>query len=189
MKKQFKKEDVNKGTSGKKPLEPKVMIVSAALVLLAIGIVWGMTAQPCCSKTTPPDVIAEVPALGNNTVAVPVQQNHSINVELYHFHGTNQCSSCIRLGELAEKTANTYFADELASGKLVFGHINYDLPENSELSDKFEVTGSSLWIGTTRDGIFYKEEDTNVWYKLSDENGYMTYLKGVLEKRLAGDLS
>ena len=50
--------------------------------------------------------------------------NNNIRVEIYHFHGTHQCTSCIAVGELAEKTVNTYFKDELESGKLVFGHIN-----------------------------------------------------------------
>jgi hypothetical protein len=45
-------------------------------------------------------------------------------VEVYHFHGTNQCYSCKTVGNYAEETINTYFANELKSGKIVFGHIN-----------------------------------------------------------------
>ena len=110
-------------------------------------------------------------------------------VEVYHFHGTHQCYSCIRLGELAEQTVNTYFKDELDSGRIVFGHVNGELPENYELVMKYGTTSSSLWIGAYIDGEFYKEEDTRVWYKISDEQDFLSYLKGVLEKRLAGDLS
>ena len=68
-------------------------------------------------------------------------------VEVYHFHGNTQCSSCIAVGDLAEKTVNANFKDELASGRLVFAHINYDLPDNTALAAKYGVTGSSLWIG------------------------------------------
>jgi len=112
--------------------------------------------------------------------------NDSIIVEVYHFHGTHQCSSCIAVGELAEKTVNTYFKDELESGKLVFGHINGELPENKDLVEKYGVTSSSLWIGTYANGEFHKEQNVNVWYKINNEEEYMAYLKGVIEDKLAG---
>ena len=47
-------------------------------------------------------------------------------IEIYHFHGTNQCYSCITMGDMAEETINTYFSNELKSGKIVFGHINVE---------------------------------------------------------------
>jgi hypothetical protein len=110
-------------------------------------------------------------------------------VEVYHFHGNHQCASCIAVGQLAEDTVNTYFADELKSGKIVFGHINAELPENRELATAYGVTGSSLWLGTFDENGFHKEENTNVWYKINNKEAYMDYLKLILEKRLAGDLS
>ena len=109
-------------------------------------------------------------------------------IEIYHFHGTNQCYSCITVGAYAEETVNTYFADEVKSGKIVFGHINGDLPENKDLVVKYGATGASLWIGTyTKDGQFKAEQNVNVWYKISNKEDYMTYLKGVIEQKLAGD--
>ncbi len=115
--------------------------------------------------------------------------NDDIRVEVYHFHGTHQCPSCIRVGELAEKTANTYFKEELESGELVFGHINGELPENRELVEKYGVTSSSLWIGTYVNGEFHKEENINVWYKINNEDEYLDYLRSLLEKRLSGGLN
>ena len=109
-------------------------------------------------------------------------------VEVYHFHATRQCYTCKTVGALAEETVNTYFADELKSGKLVFASVNIELPENKALADKYEAKGSSLIIGTYgKDGSFVKEENTNVWYKISDKADYMNYLKGVIEGKLAGN--
>ena len=45
---------------------------------------------------------------------------------------------------------------ELASGRLVFAHVNYDLPENAALATKYGVTGSSLWIGVYDANGFHK---------------------------------
>jgi len=117
------------------------------------------------------------------------QDCQDIRLEIYHFHGTQQCYSCIRVGELAEQTVNTYFSDELESGRIVFRHVNGELPENRDLVINYGATGSSLWIGTYIDGEFYKEENTRVWYKINNEQDFLNYLKSVLEKRLAGELT
>ena len=110
-------------------------------------------------------------------------------IEIYHFHRTQQCYSCKTLGAYAEETVNTYFAPEVASGKLVFAHVNIDLPENKELVEQYGPAGSSLWIGVYDKDGFHKEENVNVWYKIGNKEEYLAYLKGVIEKRLAGDLS
>ncbi len=110
-------------------------------------------------------------------------------VEVYHFHRTQQCYSCITLGAYAEETVTTYFAPEVRAGKVVFAHINVDLPENRALVEHYGPTGSSLWIGVYSEDGFFKEENVNVWYKIGNKDEYMAYLKGVIEKRLAGDFS
>ena len=110
-------------------------------------------------------------------------------VEIYHFHGNQQCASCIAVGDLAEKTVNANFKDELASGRLVFAHVNYDLPENAVLSAKYGVTGSSLWFGIYDTNGFHRQQNMDVWYLSGDKEKYKTYLTGVISKRLNGDLS
>lgn len=109
-------------------------------------------------------------------------------IEIIHFHGHNQCYSCITMGDYAEDTVNTYFEDELESGKITFDHINAQLQENKDKAQKYEVTGSSLWIGTYyKDGRFEKEQNTKVWYKINDKTDFMNYLKGVIEEKLSGE--
>jgi hypothetical protein len=110
-------------------------------------------------------------------------------LEIYHFHGTHQCASCIAVGDYAEETVNTYFADELKSGKIVFAHINAEVVENQELVKKYGVTGSSLWIGVYDENGFHPEQNVNVWYKIQHKDEYMIYLKGIIDKRFAGDYS
>jgi len=108
-------------------------------------------------------------------------------VEVYHFHATQQCVTCKTIGAYSEETVNTYFSDELKSGKLVFAHVNIDLPENKALVDKYEAKGSSLIIGLYgKDGSFTKQEDTNVWYKVSKKQEFIDYLKSVIEQKFSG---
>ncbi|MFW6286077.1 MAG: nitrophenyl compound nitroreductase subunit ArsF family protein [Nanoarchaeota archaeon] len=133
---------------------------------------------------------------GNTKNSIKLDENNqgikkdfeNISLEVYHFHG-QQCASCIAVGDLTEKTLNTYFEDELDSGTIKFGHIDGRLEENYELVKKYGATGSSIWIGTYLDGEFHKEEKTRVWYKISNEEDFMTYFKGEIEKRLNGNLT
>ena len=108
-------------------------------------------------------------------------------VEVYHFHGTHQCVTCKTVGAFSEETVNTYFSNELKSGKLIFAHVDIDMPENKALVDKYEAKGSSLLIGVYgTDGSFSKEEDTNVWYKIDNKTDFMNYLKGIIEQKFSG---
>jgi hypothetical protein len=118
---------------------------------------------------------------GINTLSVE-------KVEVYHFHGNQQCSSCIAVGDLAEKTVNTYFKDELASGRLVFAHVNAQEPENAALAQKYGVTGSSLWIGVYDTNGFHKEQNIRVWSLINNEEAYSGYLSAIISKRLNGNL-
>jgi hypothetical protein len=125
-----------------------------------------------------------------NSVTSTSTDERIINIdklEIYHFHGANQCYSCITVGDYAEATVNTYFKEEIEKGIIVFDHINGDLPENKELVMQYGATGSSLWLGTYKGDDFSAEQNTNVWYKIKDKTDYMNYLKGVIEQKLAGN--
>jgi len=119
-----------------------------------------------------------------------ISSNNTVErVEVYHFHGNRQCSSCIAVGDLAEQTVETRFRDEVAFGRLVFAHVNVELPENYDLAAKYGVSGSSLWIGVYDGSGFHKKEDVRVWSLIGNKDAYTEYLSGVLTRRLNGDLT
>lgn len=124
-----------------------------------------------------------------NAISEPKINSDVEKVEIIHFHGTHQCYSCITVGQYAEETVSTYFAEEVKKGEVSFAHVNGELPENRELVLKYGITGSSLWIGVYDKKGFHKEENVNVWYKIQNKEDYAGYLKGIIEKRLSGDLS
>ncbi|MCX6697113.1 MAG: nitrophenyl compound nitroreductase subunit ArsF family protein [Methanoregula sp.] len=131
-----------------------------------------------------------VPAKSSSSIPAATRANGTVErVEVFHFHGNNQCTSCIAVGDLAEKTINTHFKDELASRRLVFAHVNAEQPENAALAAKYGVTGSSLWIGVYDVNGFHKEQDIRVWSLINSKDLYATYLSAIITKRLNGDLS
>jgi len=110
--------------------------------------------------------------------------NGDITVEVVHFHATQQCYSCIRVGELAEGTVN-----QLNNPKIIMKHVNVDLSENRDIVNKYGARGSAIMIGLYNGDSFHKEENINVWYKLNDPKGFYDYFSDLLIKRLNGDLS
>jgi hypothetical protein len=161
-----------------KSIDPLRSLIPAGLVILLLAV------SGCTDTSTHPgSALSAQPSVAgadNSTVE---------RVEVYHFHGKNQCTSCIAVGNLAEKTLNDNFKAELASGRLMFAHVNYDLPENAALATKYNVTGSSLWIGIYDADGFHKQQNLDVWSLTGDKEAYEIYLSGIITRRLKGDLS
>ena len=157
-------------------------VILFTFLIVIGGFIAGCTTSSPATPATVVSVSPEpLPATStNNTVE---------RVEIFHFHGTQQCYSCITVGSLAEQTVNTSFKDELASKRIIFAHVNYDLPENAILAKKYGVTGSSLWIGVYNDTTFSREEEIKVWYLLNNKDAFSAHLIEVIRKRLNGDLS
>lgn len=156
------------------------------VIFLALIIACGFFAGCTASSPQP----AAAPSASPSPPFVTASTNSTFErVEVYHFHRTQQCTSCIAIGNLTEKTLKANFKKELASGKLIFAHVGYELPENAALAAKYGVTGSSLWIGVYDANGFHKEQDTRVWSLINNKDAFSTYLTGIITKRLNGDLS
>jgi len=102
-------------------------------------------------------------------------------VQVFLFHATQRCPTCIRIGKLAQATVEERFPKELKSGKIEFREINIDLPENKALAEKFKATGSALYINSIKNGQDNIVEDTMVWQLAS---GYEIKFKDYLSNKL-----
>ncbi len=98
-------------------------------------------------------------------------------IKIYHFHGTNQCRSCVTLWELTQKTLDEHFADELKSGKITYEHINAELQENFHLVQKFQVRNISLFINTIIGENESYEEQVQLRRYITNESQFKNALK------------
>lgn len=98
-------------------------------------------------------------------------------IEIFLFHATQRCISCINIGKFAKQTINNNFSEELSAEKIVFKEINIDLPENYQLVKKFQASGSSLFINTIREGKDHIEQDLKVWRLVGNEVDFESYFK------------
>lgn len=108
----------------------------------------------------------------------------SDRVQIFLFHATKRCISCINIGKFAKETVEQKFPEELKSGKIEFREINIDLPENKELATKFKATGSALFINAIINNNDNISEDAQVWRFVSDKEAFISYLSDKIKSLL-----
>jgi hypothetical protein len=144
-------------------MNKKVLILP--LLVLSVFIFAG-----CGTKNTENTV-------GQNEVKASETKPKADKVEVFTFHATQRCTTCIAIGKLSRETIEEYYQPELRDGKIEVREINIDLPENKELAEKFQASGSALKINAIYDGTDHITEDTKVWGLTSNPTQYKSYLK------------
>lgn len=156
----------------------KIIIVG---LLVIIGLV-GLSCLGKENKTGNKQVLSVNQS--NNNIPTPVPTEIIIpaeNIEVVHFHATQQCFSCLTVGKFAFQTIKEKFPDEFASGKVVFMDINAELIENQEIVTKYQARGSSLFINAIRSGKDSISEDVTVWRLVNNENQFINYFENRLK--------
>jgi len=129
----------------------------------------------------------------NNNESKPSEKNEvkasetklkADKVQVFTFHATQRCTTCITIGKLSGEVVEEYYQPELRDGKIEVREINIDLPENKELAAKFQASGSSLKINAIYDGQDHISEDVTVWRLTSNTTQYKSYLKSKIDNLL-----
>jgi len=119
-------------------------------------------------------------------------QNNSSNqkvsgnkIEVIDFYSTHRCMTCNAIEASTKYTLDTFFADELKSGKITFKTVNVDKDENYPMAEKFEATGTALFLNVIVDG---KETQINLtdfaFMKGNEQEEFAKELKLKIEKEL-----
>jgi predicted metallo-beta-lactamase superfamily hydrolase len=64
-------------------------------------------------------------------------------VTVYYYHGERRCATCKAVGSVSEETVKDVYGD---NPNVVFKDINIEEAKNNELKDKFELSGSGLFV-------------------------------------------
>ena len=79
--------------------------------------------------------------------------NQSISkIEVIDFHSTHRCMTCKAIEANTKFTLDTYFSKDVKDGNITFQVINVDDKENEKLAEKFEASGTSLFLNVIKDG-------------------------------------
>ena len=106
-------------------------------------------------------------------------------LEIYYFHRTQRCSTCLAIGRYTKELIQLKYADKVEKGKLDFREINIDLPENAEIVNKYQAGGQSLYINAISDGQDNINQDINIWRLVRSESQFKNYLENKINSLLA----
>lgn len=118
-----------------------------------------------------------------SSTAPPTSDTPSVladRVEVVYFHRTQRCGGCIYAEDRIRYTVETYFKDELASGKLIFKAVN--IKENAAVVEKYGAFTSSLFVNTIRDGTEHIDDVTDdIWLLLGNDEEFVEEVKSKIE--------
>jgi hypothetical protein len=158
----------------------KVTILSSFLLIILIAGILCACGGP--SPDTPPG--SDTPSNSNDsdTTTTPADK-----VEVVYFYWPQRCSGCIYAEDTTLYTLETYFADELASGKITFVALDVAAEENTAIVAKYDAYSSSLFINAIIDGTEHIEEIKEIWFVLDDDEAFVEVVKSKIEQRLSGE--
>ena len=108
-------------------------------------------------------------------------------VDVVYFHRTQRCYSCRYMEAAANYTVQTYFKDELASGKLTFQVFNVEDEANTDIVTKYQASYLSLYINTVKDGTDHIELVADLYPLIGNDEAFGETLKNKIEKSLTGE--
>ena len=153
--------------------KPKILISVLVGVALCVGVGYAAANVPPSADDGQSD--------GNNS-SIPADR-----VDVVYFHRTQQCYTCKYAEEGTQYAVETYFADELASGKLTFQSVDEQDSENAAIVQRYGAYTSQLFINTAKDGIDHIEEVTDIWLVIGDDDAFVEVVKSKIEESLTGE--
>lgn len=112
--------------------------------------------------------------------------NQSISkIEVIDFHSTHRCMTCKAIEANTKFTLNTYFSKDVNDGKITFQVINVDEKENEKLAEKFEASGTALFLNVIKGGQEKHIDLTEfAFMEGNDQDVFSKELKAKIENEL-----
>ena len=88
-------------------------------------------------------------------LALQAQDNKTTGnpkVEIFYFHATMRCPTCLAIEEQTRKTLDENFAEDIKAGTVKLTVLNLEEKENEALTKKFEIGWSSLILYVPESG-------------------------------------
>lgn len=164
------------------------LVALTATLLLTIGLVTacgepsgGSTSQ---SAPTPTALNTVQPTSTPTTVAATQPTDGQDVLYVIYFHRTQRCSGCIYAEDGITWTIDTYFADEVDDGELIFMSIDLQDQANKALVEKYGAYTSQLFMNKVTNGVEEIEQITSVWFYLGNNQAFADAVKAEIDKRL-----
>ncbi|MFA5367221.1 MAG: nitrophenyl compound nitroreductase subunit ArsF family protein [Dehalococcoidia bacterium] len=155
------------------------LVALTATLLLTIGLVTAC-GEPSGGSTSQS---APTPTALNTVQPTATLDGQDVLYVIY-FHRTQRCSGCIYAEDGITWTIDTYFADEVDDGELIFMSIDLQDQANKALVEKYGAYTSQLFMNKVTNGVEEIEQITSVWFYLGNNQAFADAFKAEIDKRL-----
>ena len=106
-------------------------------------------------------------------------------IEVIDFYGTHRCVTCEAIEANTKYTVEHYYPTEQKEGKVEFKTVNVDKEENYNMAERFEATGTALFINVIKGGKETHIDLTNFAFaKGNDKEVFSQELKAKIDNEL-----
>jgi hypothetical protein len=124
-----------------------------------------------------------------DSLPINVSSGPADRVDVVYFHRTQRCHTCLYAEEQTRYTLETYFKDELASGRVTFQSINVQDEANADIVKKYNnASYLTLCINTVRGDTDHIEEVIDIWLVIGNDEAFDEVVKSAVEKSLNGEV-
>jgi hypothetical protein len=67
-------------------------------------------------------------------------------VEVYYFHFTRRCTTCINVEKVSKEAVETQFPEQVKKGDVIFKSVNLDEKEGEAIGKKYKIEGQTLIV-------------------------------------------
>jgi len=150
-----------------------VVLIVFVAASLAYMIVKETTAKPSANMTA--DGMKPAEETGNDKL--------DTQIIVYYFYGDVRCATCHKLETYAKEALDTYFADELATGKIAWQAVNVEQPQNEHFIGDYELVTKSVILSRITEGKEVGWENLDrIWQEVGNKQGYLEYVRDSIAK-------
>ena len=97
-------------------------------------------------------------------------QDNKTTVTVYYFHGAYRCATCKAIEANSKATVEKFFPADMKAGKVKFEVVDVSQDANLKLAEKYEATGSALWVTRMTGGKETRNDMTDFAFSFARSN-------------------
>jgi hypothetical protein len=166
------------------PFKAKIYLFLFAI--LAVGLVCACASSAPATTAPPSQPAATTGTTSEKPPTSPNVSGASNVVKVVYFHTHVRCGPCIYIETRTKYNVETYFKNELDSGKLTFEVFDLGDKKNAGIANKYKAVGSQLFINVVKDGVDQIKHIGDVWMPkyLNDQDAFDELIQSSIKQAL-----
>ncbi len=108
--------------------------MNKAFIITALSLILGIGTMASCNSQS---------SNQSSDTQLSLAQDESRTIWVYYFHGDRRCATCKAVGRVSHETIAENYSD---NENIIYIDLNVDDPANAEIADKFELSGSGIFV-------------------------------------------